>query len=70
MDYSECVNKDADPTGLKENNDIDSLVRRSSCDGESLNFWFCALNAWCINCTENKRMTARLAGSFKCVARG
>jgi len=36
MDYCESVEKDADPTVLKENIEAEGLVTRSNCDGESL----------------------------------
>jgi hypothetical protein len=35
MNYCESVDKDADPTFLKENIEVEGLVR-SNCDGESL----------------------------------
>jgi hypothetical protein len=36
MDYCESVDKDADRTVLKENNEVEGLVARSNYDGESL----------------------------------
>jgi hypothetical protein len=36
MDYSESVDKDADPTILKENIEVEGLLVSSNCDGESL----------------------------------
>lgn len=36
MAYCESVNKDADPTVLKENVEVEGLVVSNNCDGESL----------------------------------
>lgn len=36
MDYCESVDKDADPTVLKENIEVEGLFVTSNCDGESL----------------------------------
>lgn len=36
MDYSESVDKDADPTLLKENIEVEGLFVMNNCDGESL----------------------------------
>jgi hypothetical protein len=36
MDYCESIDKDADPTVVQENTEVDSSSVRNDCDGESL----------------------------------
>jgi hypothetical protein len=36
MDYSESIQTNAGSTNLKENTEIDNVVEKNDCDGESL----------------------------------